>query len=115
MEDIIREAATIDRIALHGDLGIYQLDRVHILKMFFARLAGQNDFDIVRALHIRKQLVPSVLHHNAATFPLGIPAPQFSLAAKFQIAERLFHIGHYEFQFHKVFLTFRYWLIDFTA
>ena len=58
MEDIIREAAAIDRITLHSDLGIDQLNRVHILKMLFARLAGQNDFDIIRALHIRKQLVP---------------------------------------------------------
>ena len=54
MEDIIRKATAIHRIALHGDLGIDQLDRLHIIKPLFACLTGYNDLNIVRALHIRK-------------------------------------------------------------
>ena len=64
--------------------------------MFFAHLRRDHDFDIVRTLYIRKQLVPSLDNNFLPPdalfiFPAGLFRP-----AKFQIAKVFFLVRDYK-------------------
>lgn len=87
MDNKIYITIPVDRVTFRRHPRVDKLHRLHIVKMFFARLRRDHDFDIVRTLYIRKQLVPPLDNNFLPPDTLFIFTAGLFRPAKFKFAE----------------------------
>ena len=111
MDNKIYITIPVDRVTFRRHPRVDKLHRLHIVKMFFARLRRDHDFDIVRTLYIRKQLVPPLDNNFLPPDTLFIFTAGLFRPAKFQIAKVFFLVRDYKQLIHNVTSKLLLWFI----
>ncbi len=96
MDNKIYITIPVDRIAFRRHPRVDKLHRLHIVEMLFTRLRWDHDFDIVRTLYIRKQLVPPLDNNFLPPDTLFIFTADLFRPAKFQITKIFFLVRDYK-------------------